>query len=292
MIDKEFNSIIELLKYFPDEDSCIKHLEKIRWARGITSPFNILSRVYKCKSGYKCKETGKYFNVKTGTIFENTQLELQKWFLAIWLITCGKKGITSVQLAKDIGCTQKTAWNMAHKIRECFGIENNHKLDGNVEIDETFIGGKNKNRHYKKRHRSINGRLGIKKIPVLGMVQRGGKLIAKVIPNTSAKVLIPSIVNNVKYFTTIYTDEWKGYNAVKFNYDHKIVTHSHGNYVNGIAHTNTIEGFWSLLKRGLIGVYHHTSKKHLQKYLDEFVFRYNTRQLSQCERFNLTLYNI
>ena len=154
MINKDFNTILELLQAFPDEQTCIDHLEELRWNGNVISPFNPLSKVYNCKGNkYRCKETGKYFNVRTGTLFDNTKVKLQKWFLAIWLVTSHKKGISSIQLSKDIGVTQKTAWFMLQRIRNCFGIDNDAKLDNEVEGDETYVGGKNKNRHAHKGRR-------------------------------------------------------------------------------------------------------------------------------------------
>jgi len=148
MINVDFNSIIELINTFPDQQTCIEHLEQLRWKDGnVVSPFDATSKVYTCKGNkYKCKNTGKYFNVKTGTLFDNTKVPLQKWYLAIWLITSHKKGISSLQLHRDLKITQKTAWFMAHRIRNCFGIQD-EKLDNTVEVDETYVGGKNKNRH-------------------------------------------------------------------------------------------------------------------------------------------------
>lgn len=145
MITENFNSILDLFKAFPTEQSCIDHLEKLRWNGFIVSPFDSTSKVYKCKNNrYRCKNTGKYFNVKTNTLFDNTKIELRKWFAAIWLVTSHKKGISSLQLSRDIDVTQKTAWFMLQRIRNCFGIENNNELTNTVEMDETYIGGKNK----------------------------------------------------------------------------------------------------------------------------------------------------
>ncbi len=292
MINTNFKSVIELVKAFPDEQTCINHLEQLRWNGNVLSPFDETSKVYKCAGNkYKCKNTGKYFNVRTATLFDNTKIELQTWFVAIYLITGHKKGISSLQLAKDLNVTQKTAWFMAQRIRNCFGIENNHDLDNEVEADESFIGGKNKNRHASKKVENSQGRSVKDKTPVLGMVERNGKLVAKAIANTQAETLTPEIINVVKQSATIYTDEWMGYNSLQRIYDHAFIKHNQGEYVNGRVHTNTIENFWSLLKRGIIGIYHFTSKKHLQKYVDEFVFRYNTRDNSECTRFNLLLSN-
>lgn len=287
MINQNFKSILELIQTFPDEQSCIDHLEEIRWNGNVVSPFDETSKVYNCKGNrYKCKETGKYFNVKTNTIFDNTKLPLQKWFLAIWLVTGHKKGISSLQLGRDLDITQKSAWFMLGRIRQCFGIDTNIQLDNEVEADETFVGGKDKNRHAK---RKAQGRSD--KSPVLGMVERGGKLRAVQVPNTTTETLSTEILTTIKEGAKLYTDEYSSYKALKRIYDHQFVKHSGNEYVQGRIHTNTIEGFWSILKRGIIGVYHFTSKKHLQLYIDEFVFRYNSRKSTEANRFNLFLTN-
>jgi transposase-like protein len=292
MINKDFNSIIELLEAFPTEQSCIDHLEVLRWSGNVTSPFDPTSKVYSCKGNkYRCKNTGKYFNVRTSTLFDNTKVELQKWFLAIWLVTSHKKGISSLQLGRDIDVTQKTAWFMLQRIRNCFGFDNIGELDNEVEIDETYVGGKNKNRHEYKKIEASQGRSSKDKAPVIGMVERKGKLIAKKVENVKLETLTKEVIQAVKQAASVYTDEWLGYNGLKRIYDHSVVKHNQGQYVNGRIHTNTIEGFWSLLKRGIFGIYHFTSKKHLQKYVDEFVFRYNSRNFNEAKRFNLLLAN-
>jgi transposase-like protein len=293
MISKDLNSILELIKAFPNEQSCIDHLEKLRWNDNVVSPFDNTSKVYNCKGNkYKCKNTGKYFNVRTQTIFDNTKMPLQKWFLAIWLVTSHKKGISSLQLGRDLDITQKSAWFMLQRIRNCFGIDNDTQLDNEVEVDETYVGGKNKNRHANKKFKNSQGRSAKDKTPVVGMVERGGKVTARTVENVKSVTLTAEIIRNVKESATLYSDEWLGYKGVSRIYDHSIVKHNQGQYVNGRVHTNTIEGFWSLLKRGIFGIYHFTSKKHLQMYVDEFVFRYNTRKGSESERFNLLLNNI
>jgi transposase-like protein len=292
MINRDFNSILELLKEFDTEQKCIEHLEALRWNGYVVSPFDVSSKVYKCKDNkYRCKNTGKYFNVKTDTLFDSSKIKLQKWFLAIWLITSHKKGISSMQLARDIDVTQKTAWFMLQRIRKCFGIENNNDLDNQVEVDETYVGGKNKNRHADKKVDCSQGRSTKDKTPVVGMIERGGKLNARKVSDVGIRTLTNEIVCNVKETANIFTDEWVGYDEISKMYNHSIVKHSQKEYVNGNAHTNTIEGFWSLLKRGIIGIYHFTSRKHLQNYVDEFVFRYNTRKSAECDRFNLLLAN-
>lgn len=297
-------SIIELLDNFHSEEQCINLLESILWKNGVISPFDPNSKVYKCRDHrYKCKNSNKYFNVKHGTIFYNSPIKLRKWFTAIWLITSEKKGISSLQLRRHLKVSKQTAWFMLHRIRHCFSIENNHQLTDQVEIDETYIGGKNKNRHPGKKIKGSQGRSSKDKTPILGMVQRGGKLVARPVKDVKSSTITPEILKNVQPgnvcpelfdnipISTLYTDEWRGYGGIDKIFDHYAVKHNEGEYVNGVIHTNTIEGFWSLLKRGIVGVYHHTSRKHLRYYVDEFVFRYNTITMEDGERFNSAIAN-
>ena len=292
MINKEFKSISEICEAFPDEQSCIDHLEELRWGGIVVSPFDSSSTVYKCKDNkYRCRNTGKYFNVKTNTLFDNTKVSLRKWFMAIWLVTGHKKGISSILLAEEIDVTQKTAWFMLQRIRNCFGCENDSNLDNEVEIDETFVGGKNKNRHKDKKVANSQGRSFKDKTPVFGMLERGGKVVAKTVKNTKAKSLLPLVHKYISKTAHLYTDEWC-YGDVDNYYEREQVNHGMHYYGSGNVYTNTIEGFWSILKRGIIGVYHFTSRKHLQMYVNEFVFRYNTRNNSRTYKFNYLLCNI
>lgn len=297
MFNKEVKSIFELQSAFPTEQSCIDHLEKLRWENGnVVSPFDNTSKVWKCKSNrYQCKNTGKYFNVKTDTIFDNTKLELRKWFFAIWMATSFKKGISSYQLASELGITQKSAWFMLQRIRNCFGMDDSEQLDGIIEADETFVGGKNKNRHKDKKVEHCQGRSYKDKTPVLGLLQRNGIVRAFVVPNTQAKTIQPIIRKHVAKDSVFISDEWHAYNGLHRYYDHHVVDHSKKQYVdfdNAEIHSNSIEGFWSILKRGYNGIYNWWSRKHMQRYVNEFVFRFNLRKTTQFNRFNQLLSNM
>ena len=293
MNEKEIKSIIELIQKCPTEDECYELLEKIQWNGNVISPYDKSSKVYKCKGhNYCCKKTGKYFNVKTNTLFESSKIGLIKWFSTIWIITSHKKGISSLQLSKDIKVTQKTAWFMLQRIRKCFKFENNNILCNDVEIDETYIGGKDKNRHSKKKIKNTQGRSLKDKIPVLGMVERNGKLNAIIVADVQSETLTKEVLKSIKQSANVYTDEWLGYKNISKYYKHYVVNHSSQEFVNANAYTNTLECVWGILKRGILGIYHFTSKKHLQAYIDEFVFRYNTRRMTEQDRFKRFLSNI
>ena len=291
-----FKSIFDLIKAFPDEQTCINHLEDLRWNGNVISPFDETSIVYKCKGNkYRCKNTGKYFNVKTGTIFDNTKIPLQKWFMALYVFSSHKKGISSHQLAKDISVTQKTAWFLLHRLRYAFehpAFREALGLNNEVEVDETFIGGANKNKHTNKKIEGVQGRSTKDKAAVFGLIERGGNIIAKQVNDTKGETLKPIIYNRVVKNATINTDEWIAYNGLNKNYNHLRVNHGAKEYVNAMAHTNNIECFWSHLKRGVDGIYHWVSKKHLQSYINEFTLRYNTRKNETSQRFDLILGNI
>lgn len=294
MINTNIKSVFELTQTFSSEQVCIEYLESLMWSGIVVSPFDSESKVYKCKNNqYRCKNTGKYFNVKTGTMFENSKISLRKWFLSIWLVTAHKKGISSLQLARDIGVTQKTAWFMLQRIRACFGIENSNELEGIIECDETFIGGKNKNRHKDKKVPQSQGRSYKDKVPVMGMLQRGGKMNAYVVDNTKRESIQPLIQRYVRQDNTlIISDEWWAYKGLDKYYNHNVIDHSKKEYVSlqdNSIHTNNIEGSWNILKRSVSGMYNHVSKKHLQKYVDEFVYRFNLRKVSDQEKFRYLL---
>jgi len=290
-IIKQFGSILDLVKHFDTEQKCIEHLTNLRWGGNVVSPSNKESKVYVCKGNkYKCKETGKYFNVRTGTFFDDTKIPLQKWFIALWLMSSHKKGISSHQLAKDIGVTQKTAWYMLHRLRNAFGNNSPKGLGYNnaVEADETYVGGKETNKHkHKKNENWMDG-----KITVLGAVERGGNVVAEKTKVADSDTVPRFIYRNVIAGAKLMTDNAKFYFPMQLRYEHKVVKHDEKEYVRGIAHTNTIEGFWSLFKRGVVGIYHHVSEKHINNYLIEFSFRYNTRTFAEMIRFNYILTNL
>ena len=290
----DFKSLPEFSKLFPDEQACITFLEKERWGDHVVSPFDPESKVYKCKGNrYKCKNTGKYFNVRTGTIFENSKVSLRKWMLACYFVVEMKRGVSSLQLSKIVGVTQKTAWFMLQRIHNCFSIEIKEPcLKGEIEVDETYIGGKNKNRHSKDKVKDAQGRSLKDKTPVFGTLQREGFVVAYVVTDTKGKTLLPLIYNTVHPNSTIYSDEWYAYNGInKEKFDHQKVYHKKGAYVIGRRSTNTIQGYWSHLKKMISGTHFWVSRKHLQRYVDCESFRYNTKHLSESERFDVFLQN-
>ena len=294
-------SIVDFRASFPDEESAIRYYESVRWANGVVSPFDETSKVYKCKNGkYKCKNTGKYFTYRTGTFFANSKLGMRDWLYAIIMIANRKNAISSYQLADDLDIPQKTAWYMLHRIRTAMAKENNQKLSGDVEIDETFVGGKNINRHKDKKVEKCQGRSYKDKVPVFGILERGGKLIAKVVSNTQAKTIVPIIKEKVELGSVVYTDGWD-YSGLHGKYVQRSVDHEKHFYGTTYVtdegeiitvSTNGIENAWSHFKRMIFGIYYHVSKKYMQRYIDEFVFRFNTRNYTDSQRFNLLLRNI
>ena len=269
-------SLYQLSKLYPNADAARAYFELRRWPDGVTCPHceeakRITPRL---KGFYRCNACKKDFTVRTGTIFERSHVPLDKWLLAMYLLMTARKGVSSLQLGKEIGVTQKTAWFMLGRLREACGNDAT-MLGGIVAVDETFVGGKERNKHKGKKLKAGRGTVG--KTPVMGMRERGGRVKAKIVPDTTARTLQSAIHEHVSTGSTLHTDDYVGYKGVGgLFYDHETVRHSAGEYVReGDIHTNGIESVWAVLKRGLHGVYHHASKKHLHRYVDEFTFRLN-----------------
>jgi transposase len=266
-------------KEFPTDETCLEWIKNHRYPQGITCPVcDKVTKHHKVvkRSCYECDNCGHQVFPIAGTIFHKSATPLRIWFQVIYRMSSTRCGISAKQIQRETGVTYKTAWRMFKQIRTLLG--ENKMLKGEVELDETYVGGKAINMHQSKRAK-LTGRGTADKTPVFGAVERKGDVKAVVVPNTDQATLIPQVKQNVEPNTTIYTDEMSAYNPLTANgYKHEIVNHSTHEYARGIVHTNTIEGFWSLVKRGIDGVYHNVSPKYLQSYVNEYSFRYNHRK--------------
>jgi transposase-like protein len=295
-MSQEPKSLQEAIIYFSNPDNCIEYLVSRRWRDGVVCPgcgatkvsYNANRRTWKCGSHHPRRE----FSVKVGTIFEDSPIGLDKWLTVTWMVTNCKNGISSYEVARDVKVTQKSAWFMLHRIRLAMQDEHGSKMSGEVEADETFIGGKARNMHKSVHARRITsqGQSAKDKIIVMGVLERGGRIHTQIIPDRTKPTLHPIIREHVEPGAALITDEMAGYKGLGKEYVHQIIDHA-VEYVNGRVHTNGMENFWSLLKRGLGGTYVAVEPFHLFRYLDEQVFRYNNRstkekKVTDADRFD------
>ena len=280
----EFNTLTEFTDYFKDEAKCVEHFTAARFRRGEYCPHCQHGKIYKCANGkrYHCAKCKQDFTIRTKTVFGESKLPLRKWYMAIYLLSNTSKGISSVQLAKHVGVTQKTAWFMDHRLRKAMR-DNKGQLFGTVEVDETYVGGLAKAMHKDKRAKQGTG--GVGKAVVMGMLERQGRVRAGCITGADGTTLHGQIRKHVETGSTVYTDAWRGYNGLHSHFAHETIDHAVC-FGKGSLHTNSIESFWALFKRGYHGIYHQMSRKHLQRYIDEFVFRFNCRPRLMADVFS------
>jgi hypothetical protein len=296
-MEHEPKSLQEAIVYFSNPDNCIDYIAIRRWPNGVVCPgcgvakvsFNAKRHTWKCGSHHPKRE----FSVKVGTIYEDSPIPLDKWLTATWMLTNCKNGVSSYEIARDVKVTQKSAWFMLQRIRlamqdEFFGS----KLGGEVEVDETFIGGKARNMHLSERKRRITGTGTKDKTAVMGILERGGKVRAAVVPSRRKTVLQEQVRMHVTDGAALYGDALMSYEGLATNYAHQVVDHA-TQYVDGRVHTNGLQNFWSLLKRGISGTYVSVEPFHLHRYLDEQMFRFNNRkELDDAGRFDIAVRQI
>ncbi len=281
-------SLVELTNMFPNEETAERWFVQQRWPQGVACPRcqsqNIQQRKTRKPQPYRCRDCRKDFSVKTGTLLHNSKLTLQQWAFAIYQMSTSLKGTSSMKLHRDLGITQKSAWHVGHRIRSMWA--QTQQLLGPVEVDETYIGGLERNKHAKKKIKEGRGSVG--KQAVVGMKSRTSYVVrAKVIAPVSATTLQRFVTGHTKSGTIVYSDQNPGYIGLKRKgYPHQAVNHSVKEYVNGQAHTNGIESFWAMLKRGYYGTYHQMSAKHLPRYINEFAGRHNDRPTDTIEQLS------
>lgn len=284
----QFNSIISVINYFNDEQVCKQALAEARWGDDVVCPHCGKHHCTKRKDGrYRCNQCKHNFSCTAGTIFENTKLPLQKWFIAMYLLSAHKKGVSSLQIARDCEVSPKSAWYMLQKIRTLFAQSDSVSLEGEVEMDEMYLGGRETNKHESKKTPNNQGRSTKTKTPIFGMLERDGSVVAMKVGDTKGATLMPIVSQFVGEGAVTYTDEASIYNNLTKNgYKHEFVNHGKREYVRANdIHTNGIEGFWAHFKRVVFSTYHCVSKDYLQRYIDEQVYRWNTRDMKTCKRF-------
>ena len=283
-----FGSLISLVNHFNSERRCRDFITEQRWHGTVTCPFCGCTHTYVCGSGdnqFKCSHCHRRFSCLVGTIFQNTKLPLQKWFMAMYLISSHKKGISSHQLSRDLDVCQKTAWFILQKVRTLFTQYDTPALDGEIEMDEMYLGGRETNKHESKKTANTQGRSTKTKTPIFGMVERKGVARALKVENTRADTLLPIIKQFCSENAQFFTDELSSYSCLdKEGLKRGVIRHGEKEYSRGNISTNTIEGFWAHFKRIVFGTYHFVSPAYLQRYIDEAVFRYNTRNAGEDKR--------
>lgn len=293
-MNKQPKTLQEAIIYFSDIQNSIDFIAAMRWSDGVTCPHCQSKENYHltARKIWRCKSCKKDFSVKVGTIFEDSPVTLDKWLAAIWMIANAKNGISSYELHRALGITQKSAWFMLHRIRLAMQNGSFDKLSGHVEVDETYVGGKVKNMHKGKiEDREKQGRGAVGKAIVVGLLERNGQVRTKVVKKAKKKNLHNLIRENVEQGANLYTDAFKSYDGLTAEYIHEMIDHA-TEYVRGNVHTNGIENFWSLFKRALRGTYVNCDSEHLFRYLDEQTFRFNNRKTTDAVRFALVVHMV
>jgi len=288
----EIRNLLDVNDNLKSQKDCIDFLIKLRWKGTPQCVFCHSDKVNRitCKYGYhKCRKCMKMFSATKGTIFEKSPVPLHKWFKVLYVMTAHKKGISSIQLAKDIGVTQKTGWFMEQRIRLALKDKDPQKLFGVIQVDETYVGGKNKNRPSHRKVPNSQGRSLKGKSAVFGITQVGGKLFTQVVPDTKGSTVKQIIKDMIHEGSIVVTDQYRSYKRMPKEFDHVVLNHKKKEYARGAFNNNTIEGFWSQLKRGINGIYHNVSRKHLDCYCNEFTFRFNTKKMNDGDRFKYSL---